>query len=81
VTRSGDPEQRIAEALRARSTGAGRGGAALPTGTPPPLWEEAGLNTGGTRLALAAALAAGILIGVIFAVLSLVAPGVLPPLG
>jgi hypothetical protein len=84
VTRSGDPEQRLTEALRVRSTGAGRVGALPPVGPPagpPPLWVEVGLHTTGTRLALAAALAGGILIGVIFAVLSLVAPGVLPPLG
>ena len=90
MTRSGDPEQRIADALRARSTGAGRGGppplagppAAPPVPPrPPSLWAEAGLDTTGTRLALGAALAGGILLGVIFAVLSLVEPGVLPPLG
>jgi len=96
VTRSGDPEQRIAEALRARSTGAGRAGLLPPSGPPPSspprspsrpssqlstLWDEIGLHTTGTRLALGAALAGGILLGVLFAVVSLVAPGVLPPLG
>jgi hypothetical protein len=79
VTRGGDPEQRIAEALRARSTGAGRIGG--PSSAAESIWVEAGLHTTGTRLALVAALVGGILIGVIFAVLSLVAPGVLPPLG
>jgi hypothetical protein len=65
------PEQRLAEALRARATGAGQ-----PPRTghraevPPP---DVGLPT-----ALVIALLAGVLLGVALALVSLLLPGVLP---
>jgi hypothetical protein len=76
VSRSVEPEQRLAEALRARATGAGRvgpGGPAPRGGADP--------DTAAIRTAVAVALAVGLLVGVLFALLSLLAPGVLPPLG
>jgi hypothetical protein len=75
VTRGGEPEQRIAEALRAQASGAGRvptGRAARRAPASPDLSE---------RTALVLVLAAGILFGIVLALLSLLAPGVLPPLG
>jgi hypothetical protein len=74
VTRSAEPEQRLTEALRARATGAGRVGAG-----PPPA--RGGPNSAEVRIALILALAAGLLVGFLFALLSLLAPGVLPPVG
>ena len=75
VTRSAEPQQRVADAVRARATGAGHPGS-------DPSWdddtEEGPLNT---RLALLIALGAGFVIGVLLALLSVLAPGVLPPLG
>jgi hypothetical protein len=65
------PEQRLAEALRARATGAGqppRGG--HRAGAPPP---GVGLPT-----ALVIALLAGVLLGTALALISLLLPGVLP---
>jgi hypothetical protein len=76
VTRSVEPEQRLAEALRARATGAGRVG---PAGPPPRGGPDPDIAA--ARLALAAALAVGVLVGVLLALLSLLAPGVLPPIG
>ena len=76
VSRSVEPEQRLAEALRARATGAGRAGPAGPGprgGADP--------DAAAVRTALIAALAVGLLIGVLFALLSLLSPGALPPLG
>jgi hypothetical protein len=78
VNRPVEPEQRLAEALRARATGAGRVGFG---GAPPPRAAATGPGTSGARTALLLALAAGLLVGVLLALLSLLAPGVLPPLG
>jgi hypothetical protein len=74
VSRSVEPEQRLAEALRARATGAGRVGGPGPRGGADP-------DTAAIRAAVLLALAAGLLVGVLFALLSLLAPGALPPLG
>ncbi len=65
-------ERRVAEALRARATGAGRPGAA------PMRAEQGGVSA---RTALIIALLAGAALGVVLALMSLLAPGVLPPLG
>jgi hypothetical protein len=73
VTRSGESEQRLTEALRARATGAGRGGTAPWSGSDP--------ETRSTRLALLVALGIGLLLGVLLAVISLLSPGTLPTLG
>ena len=65
------PEQRLAEALRARATGAGqppRGGHRAEAPTP-----GVGLPT-----ALVIALLAGVLLGTALALISLLLPGVLP---
>jgi hypothetical protein len=67
-----DSEQRVTEALRARATGAGRPGAA------PMRSEPDGMSA---RAALLLALLGGAVLGVVLALLSLLAPGVLPPLG
>ncbi len=75
MNRGVEPEQRIAEALRARASGAGRvpgGRAARRAPTPAEL---------SARTALVLVLAAGVLVGVLLALVSLLAPGVLPPLG
>jgi hypothetical protein len=72
VTRSGEPEQRLTDALRARATGA--------PGRPPAPGGSAAADRG-TRLALLVALGVGILVGVLLALVSLLAPGVLPTLG
>ena len=68
-----EPEQRLAEALRARATGVGQ---QQPSG-----WHvqeqdpRAGMRV---PTALLIALAVGVLLGVALALLSLLAPGVLP---
>jgi hypothetical protein len=91
VTTSGDSERRLAEAMRAQASGAGRpgfvgrnpgsiGGAPASTALPEPssgLW-SALLSS---RLPLLLALLGGIVLGVALALLSLLAPGVLPTLG
>jgi hypothetical protein len=76
MTRSAEPEQRLTDALRARATGAGRVGAG-----PPAARGRSGPDTAEARTALILALAAGLLVGFLFALLSLLAPGVLPPVG
>jgi hypothetical protein len=72
VTASDESERRVAEALRARATGAGRPGAA------PMRRESEGMSA---RTSLLLALLAGAVLGMALALLSLLAPGVLPPLG
>ncbi len=67
-----ESERRVAEALRARATGAGRPGAA------PMRSESEGMSA---RTSLLLALLAGAALGMVLALLSLLAPGVLPPLG
>ncbi|WP_232661404.1 hypothetical protein [Pseudonocardia sp. TRM90224] len=71
MTRGDEPEQRLAEALRARATGAGR-----PAGQY--VDEPSGASA---RTALLLALLLGAVLGGGFALLSLLVPGVLPPLG
>ena len=65
------PEQRLAEALRARATGAGQ---------PPRSGHrvEASPSGMGLTTALVIALLAGVLLGVALALVSLLLPGVLP---
>ncbi|MGH3586356.1 MAG: hypothetical protein ACRDQ0_08525 [Pseudonocardia sp.] len=72
---SDEPERRVAEALSARVTGAGRGS------TNPP-WRAAASRSGtSARTALLIALLGGAVLGTVLALVSLLAPGVLPPLG
>jgi hypothetical protein len=74
VTATDEPGRRLAEALQARATGAGRGDtrsarrAATQSGT-------------SARTALLLALLGGAVLGTALALVSLLAPGVLPPLG
>jgi hypothetical protein len=74
VAASDESERRVAEALSARASGAGRGSVrhARPVAARP-----------GTRTltALLLALLGGAVLGVVLALVSLLAPGVLPPLG
>ena len=67
-----EPEQRLAEALRARATGAGQqsGGRNAAVDV-----ERAGMRV---PIALLIAMVAGILLGTGLALVSLLAPGVLP---
>ena len=67
-----EPEQRLAEALRAQATGAGRYGAhgSVEVDVEPPGMRPA--------TALAIALIAGALLGTAVALISLLAPGLLP---
>jgi hypothetical protein len=69
---SDESERRVAEALRARATGAGRPGAAPMRG------DADGLSA---RTALLLALLVGAALGMGLALLSLLVPGLLPPLG
>jgi hypothetical protein len=75
MTTSGDPEQRLAEALRARASGAGWAGRPAPSYEPPP---PAGVSA---RTALLLALLFGAVLGTGLALLSLLVPGFLPALG
>jgi hypothetical protein len=70
VSPSDESERRVAEALRARATGAGRPG--------PVAGEPGGMSV---RSALLTALLAGAVLGLLLALLSLLLPGLLPPLG
>ncbi len=67
-----EPEQRLAEALQAHATGAGRqaGGRYVDADT-----EPAGLSV---PIALLIALVAGALLGTVLALVSLLIPGALP---
>jgi hypothetical protein len=74
VTATDESERRLAEALQARVTGAG-GGGNRPT-------RRAAVRSGtSTRTALLLALLGGAVLGMALALVSLLAPGVLPPLG
>jgi hypothetical protein len=77
VTATDESERRLAEALQARVTGAGQG-ATGPTGPPR---RAAVRSATSTRTALLLALLGGAVLGTALALLSLLAPGVLPPLG
>ena len=74
VTASDDSERRLAEALQARATGAGHGGVG------PARRAETRSGTS-TTTALLIAFLAGAVLGSTLALVSLLAPGVLPPLG
>ncbi|MEN3267569.1 MAG: hypothetical protein V7646_4463 [Pseudonocardia sp.] len=74
VSTSDDSERRVAEALRARASGAGRAGARR---TAPPMPPAAR----GVQTALLIGLLGGIVLGIVLALLSLLTPGVLPALG
>ena len=80
MTSSEESERRLAEALRARATGAGHPGAvrARPGIAQAERPEPAGM---GIRTALVLALLAGALLGTALALLSLLVPGLLPLLG
>jgi hypothetical protein len=73
VTATDESERRLAEALQARATGAGG------RGTTRPAPRIAGRS--GTSTALILALLGGAALGTALALLSLLAPGLLPPLG
>jgi hypothetical protein len=75
VTTSDESERRVAEALRAHASGAGRGG--LPRPAPRPA-APSGMGTG---TALLLALLGGAVLGTALALISLLMPGLLPPLG
>lgn len=75
VVAGNESERRVAEALRARSTGAGWPGPARPQALLP---HASGV---GTRTALVTALLGGAVLGMALALLSLLVPGLLPPLG
>ncbi len=83
VSSSNESERRVAEALRAQATGAGRGGAAFPAPHGAARSAPAADVPGGTatRTALLIALLGGAVLGVVLALVSLLAPGALPPLG
>jgi hypothetical protein len=76
VTATDESERRLAEALQARATGAGGGGPA-----PRPVRRTAIPSGTSTRAALLLALLGGAVLGTVLALVSLLAPGVLPPLG
>jgi hypothetical protein len=75
VTATDESERRLAEALQARVTGAGGRGATRPARRVP---GPSGTSTG---TALLLALLGGTALGTVLALVSLLAPGVLPPLG
>jgi hypothetical protein len=75
VTTSDESERRVAEALRARATGAGRPGTTRPATRTVP---RVGM---GAATALLIALLGGAVLGTALALLSLLVPGLLPPLG
>jgi hypothetical protein len=77
VTATDESERRLAEALQARATGAGGRGSG-PTRPAPRVPGRAGPSTG---TALLLALLGGAALGTVLALVSLLAPGVLPPLG
>jgi hypothetical protein len=79
VSSNDESERRLAEALRARASGAGSGGAGQALG--PPVEQPAGRTGTSVPVALLIALLAGAVLGVLLALVSLLAPGVLPPLG
>jgi hypothetical protein len=74
VSTSDDSERRVAEALRARASGAGRPGAPRTARATP-------ASATGARKALLIALLGGVVLGVALALLSLLVPGLLPALG
>ena len=77
VPTSDEPERRVAEALRAHASGAGRAGLARPALPALPVTRSAT----GVGTALLLALLGGAVLGVALGLISLLFPGVLPPLG
>jgi hypothetical protein len=75
VTATDESERRLAEALQARATGAGGRGSTRPARRVP------GRSGTSTSTALLLALLGGAALGTALALVSLLAPGVLPPLG
>ncbi|MHA6620518.1 hypothetical protein [Pseudonocardia sp. DLS-67] len=75
MTATDESERRLAEALQARATGAGGRGTTRPGRRVP------GRSGTSTATALMLALLGGAALGTALALLSLLAPGVLPPLG
>jgi hypothetical protein len=75
VTATDESERRLAEALQARATGAGGRGSTRPAPRIP------GRGGTSTATALLLALLGGAVLGTVLALVSLLAPGVLPPLG
>jgi hypothetical protein len=75
VTATDESERRLAEALQARATGAGG------RGTTRPARRIRGRSGTSAATALLLALLAGAVLGTALALVSLLAPGVLPPLG
>jgi hypothetical protein len=78
VTESDESERRLAEALRARATGAGRGAVATPPAPRAAVRPMRPVTS--ARTALLIALMGGATLGMLLALLSLLAPGVLPAL-
>ncbi|MFC4946814.1 hypothetical protein [Pseudonocardia sp. GCM10023141] len=79
---SDESERRLAEALRARATGAGRPGPALPRQAPPAAASRSAAVPGPTtRMILLIALLVGAVLGAALALLSMLAPGLLPAFG
>jgi hypothetical protein len=76
VPTSDEPERRVAEALRAHASGAGAGRAGLARPTLPAARSGTGVGT-----ALLLTLLGGAVLGVALALISILFPGVLPPLG
>jgi hypothetical protein len=79
VTTSEESERQLAEALRARATGAG-GPPVRPPGSRARS-RRAAAEPMRARTALLLALAGGILLGALLALLSLLDPTLLPPIG
>ena len=75
MTATDESERRLAEALQARATGAGG------RGTTRPARRVYGRSATSTATALLLALLGGAALGTMLALVSLLAPGVLPPLG
>ncbi len=75
MTATDESERRLAEALQARATGAGGRGSTRPAR------RVLGRSGTGIGTALWLALLGGAVLGTALALLSLLAPGVLPPLG
>jgi hypothetical protein len=75
VTATDESERRLAEALQARASGAGG------RGSMPSARRVSGHDGSSAATALLLALLAGAALGTLLALVSLLAPGVLPPLG
>jgi len=82
MTAGGEPEQRVADALRARATGAGQAVASRAVAPATRRSRRSVPPSGlGTGAALMITLLAGAVLGMAVALLSLLVPGALPSLG